>query len=152
MANLNSGLRFAYFVNHALRSMVPARYVGNIHDGVVNLRSWIDRNRFEVVFDLSSHQLSKIDLYSIDESISSADFIVASNPFSDMGKAEVENSISIMNLAKLGFIASIPTIDHFDIKPKFVMNQKQWRQTLKKVGSVVSMHQCEDYEIFLVLK
>jgi hypothetical protein len=118
----------------------------------VNLRSWLDRSRFEVVFDLSSRQLSKIDLRKIDERMLDSDMIVAYNPFRDMGKDEVVRALEFMSFAKLGFTAAIPTADFGDVPQKFVSTSRQWVKILSQIGKVVEIHTCRQYEIFLVLK
>ena len=139
-----------YFVNFIVRNVIPVSTVGHVHNGRGALRSWLTKNGFNPIFDLSTHQVSKTDLSFI--SSLTPDAVIAHDPFYGMGVDDIELAMGVLDQAKQAIIAAVPTGEHHQVSPAVVYRVKQWVEILEQLGSVVEIYHCTHYSLFLIVK
>jgi len=151
LKNQSDGRReLAYFTNYILRNVIPIQSIGHIHNGNEGIRSWIEKNGFNPIFDFSTHQLSKVDLSDLSEF--SVEAIVSYDPFSGMGVEEISKSLQILDLATHAVISAIPTEEQHQVAPKVVYRIKQWKSILEQIGPTIEVCHCDHYSLFLTTK
>lgn len=139
-----------YFSNYIVRNVVAVKTIGHIHDGRGGVRSWLNRNSFKSIFDLSSDQLSKIDLRRFSEL--HPDAVIAHDPFKGLEFEEIETALGILDLATNVVIAAIPSGEYHEVPPKVPLTVNALTKTLSQIGSVIQVYHCSYYSLFMVTK
>lgn len=145
----NSYRSFVYYVNYILRNVITVRRIGLIHN-CSPLKQWIIKNRFELIFEFSSSQISKIDLNFLSNLVTQ--MVIGIDPFNGLSDNQIEDALNLIDVGIDGAILAIPTSNNHELRPKVVYSNSDWNKILEKIGNVIQISRCEQFTIFLITK